>query len=524
MTGIDLMRRRVLRGGVAAGTLFLPLPYASLWAQSEGALKLLRLPKVALLVGNGAYKAVPPLKNPANDARAMADALKASGFEVTIKLDASREEMLAAMQAYAQTLGAKKCVGLFYFAGHGLQLAWRNYLVPMDAAIGGMDDVARQCVDVSSLVEGITKAANPMNLIILDACRENPFGRDFREAQKGLSQMDAPPATLLAYATSPGNVASDGDGANGLYTEFLLKEIKVGEAKIEDVFKRVRLGVRRKSNGAQIPWESTSLEEDFYFIPPAQLKKLSDDERERLAREEQALWAKVKDAKEAGPLEDYLRRYPSGAFAELAQFRLDRLLASQGEKKIQIASSEGNPFTKGTVTTDIKYKIGDSYTYRQLDIFSRAEQAVVIRTVERVSEDEVHYSGGLITDLLGNVRRLADGRVLTDNQNVPAEFAVGKHWVTRYQVRLPQGGEVQSEVQWRVVARESITVPAGTFNTFRCEGQGHGRHPMGPMTIKFTNWYDPERMRLPIAREELSRTAARTLLASRFELVSFKQS
>ena len=172
----------------------------------------------------------------------------------------------------------KKHVGLFYFAGHGVQLDWRNYLLPIDAVIDKIEDVAKQSVDIARLMEGLTKAANPMNVIILDACRENPFGTAKPVAQKGLSQMDAPTQTILAYATSPGNVASDGDGANGLYTENLLREIKVPEAKIEDVFKRVRLGVRRKSNGAQIPWESTSLEEDFWFLPPKSLKAATDAE------------------------------------------------------------------------------------------------------------------------------------------------------------------------------------------------------------------------------------------------------
>ena len=289
-------RRRVLEAAVAAGALFLPVPYARVWAQSEGALKLLRLPKIALVIGNGAYKSVPALKNPANDARAIAETLKGAGFDVALKLDAPRADMVDLIRNYARTLAQKKCVGLFYFAGHGLQLAWRNYVLPVDAAIGGMDDVAAQGVDVGSLIDGLNKAANPMNVIILDACRDNPFGRDFREVQKGLSQMDAPPATLLAYATSPGNVAADGEGENGLYTEHLLKEIKVRDAKIEDVFKRVRLGVRRKSNGRQIPWESTSLEEDFYFIPPKELKELAEEERERQFREEQALWEKAQAA------------------------------------------------------------------------------------------------------------------------------------------------------------------------------------------------------------------------------------
>src|SRR6185436_1244636 len=209
--------------------------------------------------------------------------------------------------------------------------------VPVDAVLDRIEDIQTKTVELNSLLEGLIKAQNPMNVIILDACRDNPFGNKVHSQQKGLSQFDAPPGSLLAYATSPGNTAADGEGANGLYTENLLREIKVPDAKIEDVFKRVRLGVRRKSNGAQIPWESTSLEDDFYFLPPQHVKKLSEQELEKLFNEELAVWESIKESKEPGPLEDYLRKHPSGRFSELAQFELDGALARQGEKKIQIA-------------------------------------------------------------------------------------------------------------------------------------------------------------------------------------------
>jgi uncharacterized caspase-like protein len=256
MKRCELDRRAFMRAGLAAGALFVPLPYAWVWAQSEGTLKLLALPRIALVVGNSRYKDV-PLRNPANDARAIGDALKATGFTVTVKLDASRAEMTATIEAYAKELASKKCVGLFYYAGHGVQLAWRNYMLPVDAEIDTIDDVQTKAVEVSSLIEGLTRAGNPLNVVILDACRDNPFGTTKPPQQKGLSQMDAPANTFLAYATAPGSVASDGDGANGLYTEHLLRELQVPEAKVEDVFKRVRLNVRRASSGAQIPWEST---------------------------------------------------------------------------------------------------------------------------------------------------------------------------------------------------------------------------------------------------------------------------
>jgi uncharacterized caspase-like protein len=325
---------------------------------------LLLAPRRALVIGNSNY-AVGPLRNPANDATAIAEVLRSEGFEVTLGLDLKRDEMAQLVTAHGQALARAKPVALFYFAGHGVQLAWRNYLVPVDAKLKGAADVKAQCIDVNSVIAGIGKAANPMNVIILDACRDDPYGA---AEQKGLSQLDAPPGTLLAYATSPGNVASDGDGANGLYTENLLREMKVPEAKIEDVFKRVRLAVRRRSNGQQIPWESTSLEQDFWFIPPKELKQLAEREAERLFQEELALWQRAEAAKEAAPIEEYLRRYPSGRFSELAQLRLDRVLAAQGEKKIEIVSSAENPYTLGSAVANTGYQLGDSYKYNVMEL------------------------------------------------------------------------------------------------------------------------------------------------------------
>jgi len=520
MHSVNTDRRLLLKRGIAAGSLLLPLPFARTWAQSDGTLRLMRLPKIALVAGNSRYRNAPALQNPANDAKAIAAVLKGLGFDVTLKLDSGREEMAAAIQAYAQTLAKKKCVGLFYFAGHGLQLAWRNFLLPVDAAIAKMDDVSRQGLDVSGLIEGITRASNPMNVIVLDACRENPFARDFRVEYKGLSQMDAPPGTLLAYATSPGNVASDGLGANGLYTEHLLRELQIRDAKIEDVFKRVRLGVRHKSNGAQIPWESTSLEEDFYFLPPEQLKKLSDAEKERLYKEELALWERAQNATQPAPIEDYLKRYPSGDFSELAQLRLDRVLARQGERRIQLASQTGNPFTKGSAFTRIA-KVGDSFTYRELDLRTKAEHPAYTTVVVQVTDTEVIHDSGLVTDLLGNQRRTKEGYVYSPNQLVPSEFAIGKRWRTRYAVTDPKGVTFQSVQTIRIVAREEVTVPAGTFNAFRLEGRGRASNPAVDIEYIVRRWYVPEFQR-PVAREEVRRRDGKVIFGQRLELVSYK--
>src|SRR5262245_8382086 len=143
------MRRRnflLNSTAAAAGSLFLPVPYAWVWAQSDGTVRLLKAPKVALVVGNSKYKDAPELRNPLNDAKAIADALKSSGFEVNLKLDAGRETLIGAIRDHVHAMERRKCAGLFYFAGHGVQLAWRNYMLPVDAVIDKIEDMGKQSV------------------------------------------------------------------------------------------------------------------------------------------------------------------------------------------------------------------------------------------------------------------------------------------------------------------------------------------------------------------------------------------
>jgi|APCry1669189034_1035192.scaffolds.fasta_scaffold91883_1 hypothetical protein len=254
----NIQRRSIIKtAGFLAGTSFIPSGFLE-------AAKGIDAPRIALIIGNSKYPDS-PLTNPFNDANAMGKELKVLGFDAQVLLDSNLKDLASAIQAYSGRIAKSKAVGLFYYAGHGVQLAWRNYLIPIDANIDRVDDIPKQTFELNNMLLALNKAQNPMNIIILDACRDNPFGKKLPTEQKGLSQFDAPNNSLLCYATAPGNVASDGAGANGLFTENLLREMRDPEAKIEDVFKRVRLKVRLASKGQQIPWESTSLEEDFYF-------------------------------------------------------------------------------------------------------------------------------------------------------------------------------------------------------------------------------------------------------------------
>ncbi|MGH8670620.1 MAG: caspase family protein, partial [Burkholderiales bacterium] len=220
-------------------------------------------PRIALVIGNSAYQES-PLINPVNDARAIARTLQSLGFRVTKKENATVKDMYEAIRVFGDTLHGGG-IGLFYFAGHGMQVKGRNYLIPIGAAIEREDEVAYQAVDANLVLEKMETARNPLNIVILDACRNNPFTRSFRSSGNGLVQMDAPSGTLIAFATAPGSVAADGGGVNGIYTKHLLSNMTTPGLPIEQVFKRARNGVMEETGEKQVPWESSSLKGEFYF-------------------------------------------------------------------------------------------------------------------------------------------------------------------------------------------------------------------------------------------------------------------
>jgi len=225
--------------------------------------------RTALVIGNAGY-ASGALRNPINDARAMAKALGDLSFEVTLKENLDQKQMKREIQAFGEKL-QKGGVGLFYYAGHGIQVNGHNYLLPVGAAIEHEKQVEYEAVDMGAVLSEMDYAHNRLNIVIMDACRDNPFARSFRSISQGLASVDAPTGTLVAYATAPGSVANDGQGDNGVYTGELIRAMVQPGLKIEDVFKQVRSAVREATGGRQVPWESSSLEGDFYFIyPPPQ--------------------------------------------------------------------------------------------------------------------------------------------------------------------------------------------------------------------------------------------------------------
>jgi uncharacterized caspase-like protein len=267
--------------------------------------------RTALVIGNSAYKSA-PLRNPVNDARAIAQLLSEVGFSVTLLEDATEAGMIRAIRNFGDDL-LRGGVGLFYYAGHGMQVRGTNYLIPVGADIQREDEVEYQAVDADRVLSKMESAKNGLNIVILDACRNNPFARSFRSSKNGLAEMNAPTGTLIAFATAPGSVAADGDGDQGLYAKHLLPAIREPGLQIERLFKQVRIAVTKDTGDRQVPWESSSLKGDFYFIRPdprntaegrrqAQqdaVERALKDADARAAREREALLKKAAEERAA---------------------------------------------------------------------------------------------------------------------------------------------------------------------------------------------------------------------------------
>ncbi|HEX4948703.1 MAG TPA: caspase domain-containing protein [Blastocatellia bacterium] len=230
---------------------------------SSGVNEISTSQRVALVIGNSNYQ-VGPLANPANDAKAMAQTLRESGFDVMEYTNLNKRGLEEALRAFGSKI-PRGGVALFYFAGHGVQVKGVNFLLPIGARIEKEGDIEFEAVDAGRIMNELESAGSRLNIVVLDACRNNPFAQRTRSLQRGLAVMSAPSGTVVAYATGPGEVASDGDGNNGLYTQELIKNIREPNVRIEDVLKRTRIAVKEKTNGQQVPWENTSLDGDFYF-------------------------------------------------------------------------------------------------------------------------------------------------------------------------------------------------------------------------------------------------------------------
>ncbi len=547
-------RRTVIKSLAAVPSL---LSFSPVWAAADPS-------RLALVIGNSAYRDA-PLLNPGNDARAMAGLFGQAGFTVESLLDVTRAEMVAAIERFAVAIRRPETRQVvFYYAGHGVQLDWRNYLAPVDARVDTAEQLRQNCVDLGLLLRALGGAGkNQTFIIILDACRDNPFGSAYRPEQAGLAQFDAPAGSLLAYATSPGKGAADESASsrNGLYTEHLLRELSRRGTRIEDALKRVRLNVRLASRGAQVPWETTSLESDVFLFNDGQAK-LSDAELEQQIEADLAAWAAIKSSRKLDDWVGYLRNFPNGRFAEIAQLRVARLIeeaekAALAAKLAQAASAEiakpaapvaaspaaswaivlnagapvpkiflpsGNPHSAGFYPIGRKYTVGDVATFRESDFLTGVEQRVYIHRVTRVDpeNDRVEVNRGkAIFDLMGNPIKLAEREFDVPRQQIPAELQVGKKWTAVFIVSQQGADANRISLDFQVAVKEKVTVPAGTFDAFRIDGSGWSL--TRGTQIEFRQWLLP-RLNFPLKWEMVSRQRdGRFVDTARHELIGMRQ-
>jgi|GEM_PF-1418170 len=288
--------------------------------------------RFALVIGNSNYSFA-PLRNPAQDAALMAATLRVLGFDVSEYQDVPQRDLKRAVVDFGRKLeeGGKDAVGLVYYAGHGVQVNGENYLIPIGAHIRDELDVDIEGVRASIILSALERAGNGLNIVILDACRNNPFKSGTRAVRGGLARMDAPSGTLLAYSTSPGNVAEDGTGRNSPYTQALAQSMRTQGAKVEDVFKRVRVAVMERTNNRQVPWESSSLTGDFYFVDDGQGGQVAipSPQSQGVSATDQAVeieyWKSISSSDNPDLFKSYLSAFPKGLFASIAEKRVAEL-------------------------------------------------------------------------------------------------------------------------------------------------------------------------------------------------------
>ena len=289
--------------------------------------------RTALVIGNAAYH-LGPLRNAGKDATDIATMLRRLGFDVTLLRDVPLPEMEEAVNAFNLRL-RQGGMGLFYFAGHGLQVDGENYLVPLKARIERQQDVRYQALPVGRVLGAMEDAGNGLNVLILDACRNTPFTRSWRSTPAGLAAPPMARGTLIAYATAPGGVADDGEELNGVYTKHLLQAMTLPGLSIEHVFKQVRSGVVVETSGKQTPWESSSLLGDFAFLPsqpgtvpaaaPVPPAPAVASPPVASADPETLMWSMAERSAHPEDVLAFLQAYPASRFAPVARLRLQQL-------------------------------------------------------------------------------------------------------------------------------------------------------------------------------------------------------
>jgi uncharacterized caspase-like protein len=489
--------------------------------------------RIALVIGNAAYR-VDPLDNPVNDARLVAGSLRTAGFNVTLRENLDRRDLLNALREFGNRLN-ENTIAVFYYAGHGLQLRDRNYLIPVDAEIRSEDEIPISGMDLSFILGRMSHARSRINIVILDACRNNPFAGRTVAAPKGLAQMDAPVGTLLAFATAPGKLAADGAGANSLYATQLAKQLLTPGLPVEHVFKRVREAVVRATQEQQVPWESSSLQGEFAFVPGSAARETAADQD---SAGELAFWASIQASTRPDEYRAYLRQYPRGRFVELAQTRIAALSAAAGAATAGVAApprietqAAAAPLASGR--PEMLPRAGDTWRYRMRDQF-RIGDLFVTAKVDEVTPDGVAETWTTTSDakVRTTLAPLGAGfNALPDWALSPPEFApyLLASGLLRGGSKIadPQRRVEQLVVPLRAVVEgeEDVVVSAGRFRAIklvlRGQAQSRAAGRSGTVQTEQVIWYAPA-VKRSVKTTVSTRIGTSLQEATTFELMEFK--
>jgi uncharacterized caspase-like protein len=383
----------------------------ALWLALPG--EALAAARVALVVGNGDYAAeIGRLKNPTSDATLMAKTLTDLGFEVSLVTDADQKAMKRAIREFGQKLRGTgpNGIGLFYYAGHGVQVDGENFLLPIGAEIAAEGDVELEAVSAASILSQMQFAGNAVNLVFLDACRNNPLTRSFRSGSRGLARVDAPRGSFVGYSTAPGDVSVDGESSNSPYALALVEELTTPGISIEEAHRAVRGKVLAATNQRQTPWDSSSLTGPVVLKEAAMVAPIAPATPAPAPAEPPAggstqqaellFWDSIKTSDNPATFDAYLTQFPNGVFAGLARAKIAELEASSpadtqsAARQIQPAAPEPEPAPQVEAPLAVEALSGVYVATKSANL--RAAPATDAKIVGKIAADQAVDATGQV--------------------------------------------------------------------------------------------------------------------------------
>ncbi|WP_395020726.1 SUMF1/EgtB/PvdO family nonheme iron enzyme [Dongia sp.] len=419
-------------------------------------------PRIALIIANGSYKGdIGPLRNPVADGKLVGEALKKVGFTLNLVTDGDQRAMKQALNDFGEALAkaGSSATGLFYYAGHGLQVDGQNYLIPVGAKIKREGDVDLEALNAEAVLKQLTFSGAKVQIVILDACRNNPLTRSFRSAETGLVKIDAPIGSFVAYSTAPGSVAVDGQGANSPFATALAAEVQKPGASIEEMFRNVRAKVIAETDSQQVPWDSSSLTAPFYFSKDFSAAGSS-------AAVEQAFWQSIQNSSDPADFEAYLKKFPKGAFVDLANNRVKAL--KEGAAAASAQAAQPATQSQPTQTAALTQPAGGSKSVAVTPPPANMKPGQVFRDCADCPEMVMIPGGSFMMGSPDSEAGRDSSEGPQHNETIPRAFAMSKFEVTveQYKRFMDATGRDPGATCWyyRDEAQEWLPKEGRTFS------------------------------------------------------------